>query len=219
MTTKTSPSRPARRGRPSLTEEDVARQRRRIITAARKLFLRNGIQGVSMRAVAAEAGCSPRLLYQSFAHKEAILRYVWEDFFVELFEQCEAAQACYGTPIEQLRAFLKAYADYWIAHPDRFELVFLVKDQIGGPDDRYYLDQFGVVGRFDALRRVVENCRDEATGTPPSADVITQIIVSGLNGLLHGKIAISEYPWSPFEVLFEAWLDMTLSGAGLLSNE
>lgn len=59
------------RGRPKSAEK-----RRRILDAARTLFLRQGIAATSMAGVAADAGVAKQTLYSHFADKDALLREV-----------------------------------------------------------------------------------------------------------------------------------------------
>ena len=81
----------ARRGRPRRSPEQVDAMRERIIATARGLFAAEGFQSVSMRKVAAEAGCSPMALYGYFRNKNELLRHVWEEFFDPLFASVAAA--------------------------------------------------------------------------------------------------------------------------------
>src|SRR3546814_17013098 len=82
---------PPRRGRPKRSPEAVSEDRRRILEAAQRLFAQGGYEGVSMRGVAKEAGCSPAALYTLFPHKRALLRNIWEEAFSALDDALEKA--------------------------------------------------------------------------------------------------------------------------------
>lgn len=60
-------SKPDRAGRTPTTE-------RRIVEAARRLFLTRGLAGVNMDAIASEAGVARQTLYNRFGSKEAVFR-------------------------------------------------------------------------------------------------------------------------------------------------
>ena len=70
--------------RAALTEGEIESFRERICQAAARLFAENGYEAVTLRAIAAELGCSPMTPYRYFANKEEIFRAVrlagFEDF-------------------------------------------------------------------------------------------------------------------------------------------
>ena len=125
-----------RAGRRPYDDEQVESIRRSIVDAARTLFAQHGIEGVSMRTIAAAAGHTPRMPYRYFIGKEDILRAIWHDVLSAAFDACDRAAADASTARGRLEAYVRAYARYWLDHPDQFELVFLRKDAIVGPDDR-----------------------------------------------------------------------------------
>ena len=63
----TAPRKPAAPGRPKDVEKGAA-----ILDAAKRLFLANGFEGVSMDQIAAEAGVSKLTVYSHFGDKEAL---------------------------------------------------------------------------------------------------------------------------------------------------
>ncbi len=59
--------------RPRKGRHDVENTRRSILDAAARVLARHGYSGATMRAMAAEAGCSPPTLYEYFKGKRGIL--------------------------------------------------------------------------------------------------------------------------------------------------
>jgi len=206
------PPQKRRIGRPSLGQQEQMETRRQIIETAKALFSEQGIESVSMRKIAAKAGFSQRLPYLYFENKQSILRYIWEDFFVALFSECHSAIAGVKGSVKRLDVFLRAYVCYWFAHPDQYELVFLGKDQIGGTGDQYYVEEFGVVGRYDVLADLVKACIDDGEFKLGDAELYGQVLISSLHGILHGLIVVSEYPWKPKNELVDMTLDVIFRG-------
>ncbi len=59
--------------RPTLRQEQAAITRSRILTAARRLFFRDGYSATTLKSVAAEAGVAVQTVYAVFGSKAAIL--------------------------------------------------------------------------------------------------------------------------------------------------
>ena len=59
-----------------MARRDAQRTRAAIIAAARRLFGRAGYAATTVRAIAAEAGCSPALINRYFGGKQALYRLV-----------------------------------------------------------------------------------------------------------------------------------------------
>ncbi|MFC8730971.1 TetR/AcrR family transcriptional regulator [Luteimicrobium sp. NPDC057192] len=70
MSVKTPADPPSR---PTLRQEQAAVTRSRILTAARRLFFRDGYAATTLKTVAAEAGVAVQTVYAVFGSKSAIL--------------------------------------------------------------------------------------------------------------------------------------------------
>jgi AcrR family transcriptional regulator len=107
-----------------------ADRRAQVVQVARKLFARNGFEGVAMRAIAAGAGVSPAALYLYFPNKHALMAAVCDVLFAELIAMFAAqpAPARGKDPFARLRGFMLAYCAWGLAHPDEYRLLFLMKE-------------------------------------------------------------------------------------------
>jgi TetR/AcrR family transcriptional regulator len=91
--------------------------------AARSVFARAGIEGASMRAIAAEAGYTTGALYVHFDTKEELYAELLHESLGALFETLGEALA--GSPSEpSSRAVLKAFLGFYRERPQDFELSF-----------------------------------------------------------------------------------------------
>ena len=180
------------RGRPRQAEADEHEMRQRIVGVARKLFLRDGVDAVSMRNLASELDCSPMWLYRYFGSKQEILWRVWDVVLGELFVRLERIEA--PSPLARLEQLAIACLDYWLEHPERFLIVFLQKDLVPNAT-RDYIESSALVERFHLFTRVAEDAqaRGEFPGIDP-ADV-SQGLLCVLQGLALNFITLSEYPW------------------------
>ena len=95
-----------------------------ILEAARKVFEAEGLDGASLRAIAAEAGYTPPALYFHFASKEAIYAEVLQASLAGLSEVVTRAAAPARDPAERLRRAALAFFDFYAANPRDLDLGF-----------------------------------------------------------------------------------------------
>jgi AcrR family transcriptional regulator len=98
--------------------------RDRIFAAARELFDREGLEGLSIRKVAAAVGLTPMALYRHFADKDALI----DALMLDGFQAWEAmvAEVKATTAAEWLEKVFEAYLDFALAQPHRFDAAFLL---------------------------------------------------------------------------------------------
>jgi AcrR family transcriptional regulator len=77
----------------------VETKRERVLDAARKLFLRNGLRGTTMEAIAREARIAKPTLYAHFADKDAVFLAILEQLLADKAAAFEAGLAGIG-PVE-----------------------------------------------------------------------------------------------------------------------
>ena len=200
------------RGRPPRSPDAMQSKRLAILAAAERLFADRGYEGVSMRNVAAEAGCSPAALYRLFPHKRALLRTIWEDALAGLDGALEQAAAGLTDPVVRLRALGRAYVAYWLVHQEHFRAMFLIEDRIAEPGERYFAHTSPNLARLIGLFGAAT---DEAVGSGALAgdpNQIVELIFCGLHGAASGLIAMPEANWSAG--LAGRMIDALLIGAG-----
>jgi AcrR family transcriptional regulator len=95
-----------------------------ILDAARKLFETEGLDGASLRAIAAAAGYTPAALYFHFESKEAIYAEVLRDSLANLGRAVTRAVSRTKTPADQLRAAAVAFFRYYADNPRDLDLGF-----------------------------------------------------------------------------------------------
>ena len=102
-------------------------RRDRILTAAETLFLRNGLRGTSMEAIAREAGVAKPTLYAYFADKDAVLVGIVSRRIGEWQALVTSELAREGAPADRIARTLsakeKAYFRMIKSSPHAVELV------------------------------------------------------------------------------------------------
>src|SRR5438309_10150568 len=92
-------------------------KRELILSAARKVFESDGLDGASLRAIASAAGYTPAALYFHFDSKEAIYAEVLRGSLVSLGTAISRATLRAKTPADRLRAAALAFFRYYDDNP------------------------------------------------------------------------------------------------------
>ena len=95
-----------------------------ILEAARRVFEAEGLDGASLRGIAAEAGYTPAALYFHFESKEAIYADVLMASLRSLKAAVDDAVAGAPNPPGQLRDAALAFFDFYASHPRDLDLGF-----------------------------------------------------------------------------------------------
>ncbi|MFF5212583.1 TetR/AcrR family transcriptional regulator [Streptosporangium sp. NPDC000396] len=133
---------------------DAARNRLKVLAAAAKLFREKGVDGVSMDAVAAEAGVGKGTLFRRFGDKSGLAVALLDERERELQEAILSGPAPLGpgaTAADRLAAFVDAYLDYLLGHLDLVRM-----SETASPGARYR------IGAYRFWRRHVEILLTEA---------------------------------------------------------
>lgn len=166
--------------------------RERILAAARNSFERRGLEGLSLREVAAKVGITPMAIYRHFDSKDALVDALVLDALDEWSARVAALPAADGlAKIEQMS---EAVLDFALHEPRRFEAAFLLPSRKA----RRYPDDFAArrspAGNV-ALKALEEGIRQgKLAGAPPvEIMVINAALSQGLVTLYRaGRIAGGE---------------------------
>ncbi len=112
--------------RPKRSETEREAFRIEVRKTARKLFLRDGPDGLSMRKIARELGCSATTLYAYFDNRNEIIRSFLRATTQELAQTFEDLRARETDPLERIRGMLLAYVRLSIEKPEEFQVAFLM---------------------------------------------------------------------------------------------
>ena len=135
--------------------------RERILAASRRSFERRGLEGLSLREVAAKVGITPMAIYRHFASKEALVDALVLDALDEWSARVAALPAADG--LAKLEQMGEAFLDFALREPRRFEAAFLLPSRKA----RRYPDDF-------------------AAGRSPAGNVQLKVLEDGIR---QGKLA------------------------------
>lgn len=95
-----------------------------ILDAARAIFERDGLDGASLRAIAAQAGYTPAALYFHFESKEALYAEVLGQSIAALGAHVAAQVAQAGAPPARFSAAALGFFDFYAENPRDLDLGF-----------------------------------------------------------------------------------------------
>lgn len=110
--------------RPRRPRAETQEKRALILDAAAQIFAQDGLEGASLRAVAARAGYTPAALYFHFASKEALYAEVLMASLARLGAATTAGAETGATPQARLHAAAVAFFTYYADHPRDLDLGF-----------------------------------------------------------------------------------------------
>jgi AcrR family transcriptional regulator len=107
--------------------------REKILDAALETFAKEGVEGVTMRALADAIEYSPPVLYAHFRDKNALI----QELCYRQLRSLAKAFANFGAlePVERLRRIGYVYSDFAVDNPSHFRFLFLTAHSLVADDD------------------------------------------------------------------------------------
>jgi len=95
-----------------------------ILAAAREMFASDGVEAVTMRAIADRIEYTPTALYHHFPSKQALLTELCERDFASLAQHFRGKPVP-ADPIERLFGIGEAYLQFAVEHPAQYRFMFM----------------------------------------------------------------------------------------------
>lgn len=162
-------------------------------SAARLMAERGSVDGVSLRAVAADVGVSPTAVYRHFDDHRALLIAALEHWWNAFREEVFAAAATGETPAERLHRGGQAYIQFAVDHPGAYRILFSDTPDIG-------LDEPLGLGAFEELVAYVgEALADQGDRRDPFFVAVQ--VHTWLHGIVDLCCGHASMTWPPLEDL------------------
>ncbi|HUN00787.1 MAG: hypothetical protein B7X12_00750 [Halothiobacillus sp. 20-53-49] len=192
-------------------KEDALRVRNELVGIAMDIFKSQGIEGVSMRAVAAKAGMSPMSPYRYFANRQALLKYLWFQSIHDLKEYLHESITEIQSARKRHRVLIRAFINYWIEHPERFWLAYEAQG------DRGALSPFSIPeshtdsyqAALKLLRTTAVEVAHEIGVSDKEAILASDLCMVMMQGYLNAYLVNTRYPWVDKQKLKEIFIEQT----------
>lgn len=109
--------------------ERKAQSRQHILESAREVFFRDGFMVANLDEVAEKAGVAKGTLYRYFESKADLYVAVLADNGDAFTQRMEEAIAAAESGIEQVEGLSHFYYDYWVRHPEYFQIFWAIDNQ------------------------------------------------------------------------------------------
>ena len=180
-----------------------------LLSAARRILDHDGVDAVTVRAVAREADVAHSAPANHFKNRAALLTELAVGIFTELGDEIEKALAASGHMLEeQLRAFGEATYDYAMRHQNRYRLLWR-RDSLHGDDQR--LEESGRA-IYERLRNVLEDRSPSPRASNDSAIIAAWSLVHGYVCLRLDTVLIAGKDETTGEARHDAVLNVLISG-------
>ena len=191
--------------------------KRKILDAARELFVREGYESVSMRKIAARIEYSPGSIYTYFKDKDEILDCLCEETFLKLhLGKMATVQTMKGDPIEILKKGMETYIRFGLDHPDHYIVTFILKapayEKSGHCETRKAKSGQQC---FGDMRNMVRNCMEEGKIKNADLEETSQALWAGIHGLTALLITQPGFPFVEREKLIARTIEVLVRGVSL----
>jgi AcrR family transcriptional regulator len=180
-----------------------ARLRAELIEAAARLLESSGdAQGLTLAAVARQAGIAAPSIYRHFADRNQLVEAVVADRFERLDNALLDAMTGTPGPAEALRACCGAYCRFGLAHPGHYQVLFSANLALdpARPGERPGERVFG------RLVAAVQACIDAGAARPQDASMTAVNVWVALHGIVSLRISRPNHAWPPVATLVNAAL-------------
>ncbi len=184
-------------------EREKEQMRRRILDAAKQLFVKEGFDNVSMRRIAGRIEYSPAAIYRYFANKREILSVLREEGFARYVERQKMGVEAYPDPLERLREGGRGYIRFALSEPEYYHLMFSSSCDQVDMEGKWSASSIASYSNFKAT---AEECI--ATGYFGVVEVDTRVfgLRSGVHGLAH-PISTGQVDMLEGDLGFDTFLD------------
>lgn len=168
-------------------ERQKAETRQAILDAARELFVAEGVEATTMRAIAAKIGYTPTAIYHHFRDKDALIVELCMADFSAL------GQAMYSIgriddPVERVKRMGLAYTHFALENSSQYRFMFMTSFAHNMIDAHGQLLKTPDEDAYQFLFQTVKEGIDRGLYRPELADPVE--LAQMLWGAIHGVIAL-----------------------------
>ncbi len=168
--------------------ETGADLRRSILDHTRRLLVADGYDALSMRKIAASAGCSATSIYLHFDSKDALTHALISEGMDRLHRVLTGADDEHETPAGRLDALSRAYIRFGLDNPEYYEVMFQLRPERMA---RYPAEDYRRAHRNVDLFRdaLADGVADGSLAAPGPPDVAASVLWTALHGLVSLSLA------------------------------
>jgi AcrR family transcriptional regulator len=168
-------------------EREKAELRGTILAAARRIFLEEGPEALTMRRIADAIEYSPGTIYLHFESREQIAIQLVREGFEKLVAALGPAVSV-EDPVERIRAIGAAYTEFGLADPETYKLIFMENAKyvyaVLGPESSNDGELTAGDRAFDFIASAVAQAVERGAFRPVDPQLAAEALWAGLHGAL-----------------------------------
>ena len=166
-------------------ERQKAETRQAILDAARELFVADGVEETTMRAIAARIGYTPTAIYHHFRDKDALIMELCMADFTALGTALYSIGRIEDT-VERMRRMALAYTDFALANPSQYRFMFMTEHGHTFNDEVGSLEKAPEEDAYLFLLESVKEGMQHGVFRPEldNPDAVAQMLWSGIHGVI-----------------------------------
>lgn len=163
-------------------ERERQELKKRILQAAKELFLEKGYEQTSMRNIAEKIEYSPTTIYLYYRDKDAIFHELHSEGFALLRNKVQDALASVTGPVERLNAMGRAYVEFAMENQEMYSLMFILKGPVETIEKK---GEDWVEGQttFDALKHTIDDCKNSGYYKGRDTEELAFMIWASVHGM------------------------------------
>ncbi len=171
--------------------QEIERIRESILDQALDIIVHQGLDGLTMRTLAARTNMTAPNLYNYYSGKDELYLSIVVKGFEMLYGALEGACAKHADKTARAKAMIQAYVDFGLNQPRYYDIMFTLptpkhNDYIGTPHEALSATEYRISMKIIDLVGTVVNDIFEDNG---DADILQRRIIQ-VWGLLHGMISL-----------------------------
>jgi AcrR family transcriptional regulator len=190
-------------------QRETAVLKERVLDKAEYIFVREGIERVTMRRIATSIDYAPTVLYRLFANKADLVDHLIARGYEGVRSKYEEVLAQKDTdPMTTLKGILTTYVDYALSHPNHYRMWFetssvhIEKQELHMTHGRL---EYVV---FKTWLDCIEACRADGMFSQRGSMETFQILWSRIHGLISLRLQHPDMSWMPIKLHLETVFDL-----------
>jgi AcrR family transcriptional regulator len=163
-------------------EREKQELRQRILEAAKAVFIEDGYDKASIRAIAERVEYSPATIYLHFRDKDELFYAVHELGFATMFERMQELTGI-THPLQRLHRMGEIYLDFAVENPELYDLMFISRAPMAAIHKKYDTDWDCGHRNFLLLQDCIRACMEGGHVAVTDLNVATMAIWAYVHGL------------------------------------
>lgn len=179
-------------------QRETAALRERVLDKAEYIFVREGIERVTMRRIATSIDYAPTVLYRLFANKADLVDHLIARGYAGVRNKYKEVLDRQDTdPVTALKGILKAYVDYALSHPNHYRMWFETSSVRFEKQELHMTHGRLEYVVFKTWLDCIEACQADGMFSQRGSMDVFQILWSRIHGLISLRLQHPDMTWMP----------------------